>query len=46
MFKVNNKSTRPTSQEHILHHFLVFVLLTLNKQILAEKTINKGEAAM
>ena len=38
MFKVNNKNTRTTSvfivnTEHISQLFLVFPLLTLNKQI-------------
>ena len=44
MFKVNNKNTRTTSStsgafivnfEHILHVFLVILLLTLNKKMLA-----------
>ena len=45
MFKGNNKSTRMTSMtsrrrsgvfiEHIPHLFLVFLLLTLNKKMLA-----------
>ena len=45
MFKVNNKDTRSISLmsfccfivnfKHILHRFLVFLLLTLNKQMLA-----------
>ena len=38
LFKVNNKSTRKrfeirTTFEHILHFFLLFPLLTLNKQL-------------
>ena len=38
MFKVDNKSIRTTfivNFEHILHLFLVSLLMTLNKQMLA-----------